>query len=112
MYNQPDSGKVMRPPSPGTLPVRSRTSWKNVGLWNVVVNDSHFDSSICSEKLAGRPNCGLPAAIFSQRAQEPPSDLPFRTGAESMDPRLEPSTIDPRVTMTKSFAFTLISSLR
>ncbi len=79
--NQLDSGKVIRPPSPGTLPVRSPMSRKNVGSCRVVVKESHFDSSIWSVKLAGWPNCGRPAAIFSQRAQEPPSDFPCSAGA-------------------------------
>jgi hypothetical protein len=70
--NQLDCGKVISSPSPGTLPVRSRRSWKKVGSWRVVVNDLHFDSSMWSVKFAGRPNSGRPAAIFSHSAHEPP----------------------------------------
>ena len=103
-----DCGKVISPPSPGTLPVASRMRRSRVGSCSVVVNDTHFDCSIWSQNTEGWPNAGRPAAIFSHSAQAPPRCLPLSTGAVSMPPRLDASVIDPRVTRTQSPAPTVI----
>ena len=49
----------MRPPSPGTLPVKSRTNRKNLGSRNVIVNDVHLDCSTLASKVAGLPQLKL-----------------------------------------------------
>ena len=59
------------------------------------------------EQLARR---GRPAAIFSHSVHEPPLDFAFSTGAASIEPKLEDSVIEPRVTITESSLFTSISS--
>src|ERR1700722_19484190 len=107
--SQLDSGKVRRPPSPGAFPVSSLIRLKKVGSWKVVVKETHFDSSMWSVKVAGWPQSGWRAGVFSHKAQEPPSCLPLRAGGESIEPRLEDSVMDPKVTMTRSLSVTLIS---
>src|SRR5882757_4919696 len=93
--SQLEFARVTSPPSPGTLPVIPRTSWKKVGSRRVVVKETDLDSSTWPAKADGRPNSGRPAAIVSHSAQDPPSDLPLRTGATSIEPRLEASVLEP-----------------
>ena len=79
--SQFDRGKVTRPPSPGTLPVKSRTMRRNVGSCRVVVKDTHLDWSMWSVKTLGRPNAGRSLArFFHSEVQAPPSVLPLRAG--------------------------------
>ena len=96
-----ESAKVISPPSPGTLPVKSRSMRKKVGSRSVAVNDTIWTDRVIGEDRR-MPESGLPSAILSQSVQAPPSVLPLSTGAESMEPRLEASVMEPRVTMTKS----------
>ena len=96
--SHPESGKVIRPPSPGVFPVNSRIMRGRSAPCAVAVKETHFDSSMWLAKTPGCPKAGRPAASFFHKAQAPPVSRTWRAGAEVMEPRLDDSVIDPSVT--------------
>src|ERR1035438_3350630 len=109
--SQSESLNVTNPPVPGSFPLNSVIWSKNAGFFSVTVNDSQQDCAMQLLKAAGLPNCGRPAAIFSQSVQPPLSSLVSFSGALLIEPRLEASVMEPFCRKTRSPSFTAMISL-
>ncbi len=79
------------------------------GSWSVTVYDGHFVSGTLSANADGVPNSGLSSTMFFHSSKDAP--VVFSSGASVIDPRSEPSVIDPLVTKTRSVGSTSIVSV-